>query len=270
MRNDENHMQIIKIGMINNKDNVKGCESAPNSILKALKSIGSNEKGETMEYNALNLEEIHINMGNLQEANHLIYENSKEILEKNFFSIFLGGDHSISYPILKAFNKIEEDPMLIIFDSHPDCMESGKIPDNHSWLRKLIEEGYNPSGIILISTRNMNLEELEFLEENKILIIKMDLLREDMESVCDLVMERARNSSGFYISIDIDSIDPAYAPGTADIEPGGLSSRDILYFIKRLKLLKNLKGADIVEINPKLDFNNMTVKLGAKILSELI
>jgi len=263
-------MQIIKIGLINNKENVKGCESAPNSILKALKNIGSNEKGELTQYDKLDLEEIHIDSNNLEEANHLIFENSKEIFEKSFFSIFLGGDHSISYPIVRAFNKIEKNPMLIVFDSHPDCLESGKIPNNRQWLGKLIVEGYNPNGIILISTRNISSNEMEFLEKNKILIIKMDLLMEDIESVCDLIMERARNSSGFYISIDIDCIDPAYAPGTAELEAGGLSSRQIIYFIKRLKLLKNLRGVDIVEINPKLDFNNMTVKLGAKILSELI
>jgi len=83
-------------------------------------------------------------------------------------------------------------------------------------------------------------------------------------------MERARNSSGFYISIDIDSVDPAFAPGTGYIEPGGLSSRELIYFIKRLSLLNNFRGGDIVEINPDLDNRNMTVKLGAKILSEMI
>ena len=263
-------MQIIKIGLVNNKNKTKGCETAPNSILKELKNIWSNEKGELIHYDELNLEEIHIDSDKLEEADYLIFENSKEIFEKNFFLIFLGGDHSISYPILRAFNKTEENPLLIVFDAHADCLDSGKIPDNHSWLRKLIEEGFNASGIILISTRNISSTELEFLEKNKILLIKMDLLREDLDGVCDLIMERARSSSGFYVSIDIDSIDPGFAPGTFDIEAGGLSSRDIIYFIKRLKLLKNLKGCDIVEINPKLDFNNITINLGAKIISELI
>jgi len=263
-------MQIIKVGLINNKDNIKGCESAPNSILKALKNIGSNEKGEPIDYNKLDLEEIHIDQSNLAEADHLIFENSKEVLERNFYSIFLGGDNSISYPIFRAFNKIEDNPMLILFDSHANCLDSGKIPNNHEWLKKLIEDGFNPSGIILISTRNIFEEEIEFLKTHKIQVIKMDILREDMEGVCDLIMERARVSSGFFLSININSVDPAFAPGTIDIEPGGLSSGDVLYFVKRLKLLKNLKGAGIVEINPRIDINNVTVKFGAKILAELI
>ena len=73
-----------------------------------------------------------------------------------------------------------------------------------------------------------------------------------------------------YVSYDIDFVDPAFAPGTGYIEPGGLSSREIIYMIKRLALLKNFRGADIVEINPDKDINGMTVKLGAKLLSEML
>jgi len=73
-----------------------------------------------------------------------------------------------------------------------------------------------------------------------------------------------------YVSIDIDVIDPAFAPGTGYCEPGGLSTRDFLYLIQRINKLKNLKAIDLVEINPDKDKENMTVKLGAKILSELI
>jgi arginase family enzyme len=83
-------------------------------------------------------------------------------------------------------------------------------------------------------------------------------------------MERAKISGGFYVSIDIDSVDPAYAPGTNELEPGGLSSIDLIYFIKRLKLLGNFRGADIVEINPSKDINGSTVKLGARLLGEMI
>ena len=79
----------------------------------------------------------------------------------------------------------------------------------------------------------------------------------------------AKNFDNLYISIDIDVIDPAFAPGTGYIEPAGLTSREFLYFLHRLKNLKNIRGYDIVEINPKKDINNLTTKLGAKILVEL-
>jgi arginase family enzyme len=263
-------MQIIRVRLINGNGLTTGSEKAPPEILKELKEIGSSEKGKIIDFPKLNLEEIHVNLENLEEANYLIFRESKEFFEKNFKTFFIGGDHSISHPVLKAFNKIEHNPLLIIFDAHADCLTSSKFPDNRNWLRKLVEDGFNPKNIILISARNLSEDERIFLKEKEITCIGMDLLKEDLDGICDLIMERARKSSGFYISIDIDSVDPAFAPSANQIEPGGLSSRELIYFIKRFILLNNFKGADIVEINPDKDVNRMTIKLGAKILGEMI
>jgi len=263
-------MEIVRVRLINSMGKTKGCENAPVEILKALKDIRSNEMGKPIDFNELKLEEIHVDLNNLEEAGHLIFENCKEIFEKNFKAFFIGGDHSISYPIVKAFGKVEKNPLLIVFDAHADLNNPGKEPTHEEWLRGLIEDGFDAKNIVLISSRNLYKDEIDFLKENEITWIKMDVLQEDIQGVCDLIMERARNSSGFYISIDIDAVDPGFAPGTGYLEPGGLSSRELIYFIKRLSLLENFKGADIVEINPNLDVNGMTVKLGAKLLGEMI
>ena len=247
-----------------------GCENAPVEILKALKEIGVNENKKIIEFDKLNLEEIHVDLNNLEESNWLIKKNSEEAFYKNNRVVFVGGDHSISYSICKAFNNVEKNPLLIIFDAHADCMEPGKEPTHEEWLRALIEGGFDPKKIILVSTRNMWKEEIDFLEKHGVLLIRMDVIREDTEGVCDLIMERARQASGFYVSIDVDCVDPAFAPGSGYLEPGGLSSRELIYFIKRLQLLDNFKGGDIVEINPSKDLNNMTVKLGAKLLGEML
>ena len=263
-------MQITKISQIDSDGKTKGCESAPSLVIDSLKELGCNEKGESIDIHRLNITEIAINPLDVNESYHNIFENSKEIFEKNFKSFFIGGDHSITYSIVQAFIKCEKNPLVIVFDSHLDCFKPEVIPDSTQWIRKLIEEGFNPSGIIFISTRNVWQEELEFIKKNKITIIKMDVLREEINEICDLVMERARNSSGFYISIDIDAVDPAFAPGANFPEVGGLSSRDLIYFVKRLAILENFKGADIVEINPLRDINYQTIKLGAKLLAEMI
>ena len=82
-------------------------------------------------------------------------------------------------------------------------------------------------------------------------------------------MSVAKDFESLYISIDVDVLDPAFAPGTGYIEPGGLTTRELLFFLHRLKKLKNLKAYDLVEINPKKDVNDMTSKVGAKLLVEL-
>jgi len=261
-------MQIIRVRNIDSDGNTKGCEKAPVEVLKSLKNIFSNEKGKLIEFDKLNLEEIHVDLENIEEANHLIFENSKEAFERNFKTFFIGGDHSIDYSIGKAFDKIQENPLLIVFDAHGDCLENGKM--NRKWLRKLVEGGFEARNILLIGARNLHAEELEFIKKNSIDWIKMDVLREELEGVCDLVMERARKSGGFYMTIDMDCVDPSFAPGACDLEPGGLGSRDLIYFIKRMALLENFRGADLVEINPEKDINSMTVKLGAKLLSEML
>jgi agmatinase len=262
-------MQIIRVKLVSSADSEKGCESTPVAVLKELKEIEVTENKKIIDFSNLNLEEIHINLEDLKEADYLIFENSKEAFEKNNKTFFIGGDHSISYPILRAFNKIYGNAFVIVFDAHADCQGAEKA-GNKKWLRDLIDSGFNPKKVLLISTRSLKKEELEFIEENKISIIKMDLLQENLEEICDLIMERARASSGFYVSIDVDCLDSAFVPGTESPEPGGLSSRDLIYIIKRLVLLNNFKGADINEININKDLNKTTVKLGAKILSEMI
>jgi len=261
-------MQIIRVRLINSMGITKGCEKAPVEIINELKEIEINESGRSIDFSGLNLEEIHVDLKNVEEANHLIYENSKEVFEKNDKVFFIGGDHSISYSITRAFMKIEKNPLLVVFDAHADCMKPGKEPTHEEWLRAVIEEGF--VNVILISTRKIWEEEMRFLKNRDITMIKMDVLQEDVGEVCDVVMEQARKSGGFYVSIDIDSLDPGFAPGTGYPEPGGLSSRDLIYMARRLSMLENFRGADIVEINPDKDVNKITVKLGAKLLSEMI
>jgi arginase family enzyme len=90
---------------------------------------------------------------------------------------------------------------------------------------------------------------------------------EDLNNSIESIMEFS-NGKELYISIDIDFIDPAFAPGTGCPESGGLSSNEFLYLIERMSKMKNLKAIDLVEINPKKDLNSLTVKLGADILSK--
>jgi len=115
------------------------------------------------------------------------------------------------------------------------------------------------------------LEERQFLDLNKIKYYEFGKF-EDNEFLCDSLMEFANGGDGVYVSFDIDVVDPAFAPSTGHLEPGGFSSREILYFAKRFALLKKLKAVDIVEIDCVKDKekDNVTVKLGAGILREFV
>ena len=268
-------VQIIKVPGINGLGKTHGCERAGNSILENLKEIYSNEQGKEINVNRLDLEEIHLDNYNLEEANNLIYKNAFDSYNKEKL-IFLGGDHSVSYSLTRAFFDFNQnrgkESCLIIFDAHPDLMEPrSEFPTHEEWLRKLIEDGFPVENILLVGIRNSDREEIKFLKENKIRVISMNQILMNLEDSCDIIMEFA-NSKEFYLSLDIDVVDPVFAPSTGYPETGGLTSRQMIYLIQRLSKVKTLRAVDIVEINSEVDKqkNNLTVKLGAKILSELV
>lgn len=266
-------MLIVKVPGINGLGKTKGCEKAGNTILEALKEIHSNEQGVPVDSRLLDLEEIHLDNSDLETSNRLIYKNSLEIFKEKPKTIFLGGDHSISFSTVRAFleycKREEKEPCLIVFDAHADCMLPMKEPTHEEWLRALIDSGFPAENILLVGVRNLWKDEIIFLKKKGIRIIGMEQLRNDIQDTCDIIMEFSKNKE-LYLSVDIDVIDPSFAPGTGYQEPGGLTSRQFLYLIQRINKVKNLKAVDIVEINPEKDRGNMTVKLGAKILSEVV
>ncbi len=266
-------MYIVKVPGINGLGKTKGCEKASNLILEGLKEIHSNESGKPIDSRLLDLEEIHLDNSNIELSNELIYKNSFKMFETQPKTIFVGGDHSISYSITRGFfdscQNSGKEPCLIVFDAHADCMKPMKEPTHEEWLRKLIEDGFSTRNILLVGVRNMWKDEIIFLKEKGIRMISMNQFLDNLQDTCDAIMEFS-DGKELYVSIDIDVIDPAFAPGTGYQESGGLSTRDFLYIIQRVNKIKNLRGIDIVEINPTKDEGNKTVKLGAKILAELI
>ncbi|HIH17360.1 MAG TPA: arginase family protein [Nanoarchaeota archaeon] len=263
---------IIKIPF-RGLDRTEGTEDAPDKILEALKEIWLSEEGKKPYFDS---EEVKVYLSDIDKSLANIEKESENLLkkarERNDRTIFLGGDHSISYATVKAFLKQNPGAGLIIFDSHADLMPTLPSPVHEDWLRSLIEQKIlDPSRLRIVGLQNIDEEEKKFADLHKIKTISAkQIFAEGIQEICDSLMETARAWPALYISVDIDVVDPAHAPAVAYPEPGGLSSRELLYFLQRLALLKNFTVADIVEIIPKKDVNGITTKLGAKILSELL
>ena len=263
-------MKIIKIpssqGGLGKAD---GSELAPDKVLEQTKDLFISEGGILPNFD---VEQVDIVQSNIEETNNNIYKKAREILKNNTKPLFLGGDHSITFPIVKAFKEIyQENPGIIIFDAHPDAENDFMPPTQEDLLCALINQNIiKKENIILVGTRNWDKNEIEFIKTNKIKYFSMkEIAQEGKNEVAESIMSVAKNFKDLYISIDIDVLDPAFTPGTGYIEPGGLTTRELLFFLHKLKLLKNLKAFDLVEINPKKDINNLTSKVGAKILVEL-
>jgi agmatinase len=266
-------MFVVKVPGINGLGKTKGCEFGGVAVLEALKEVHSSETGKRVDVSMLDLEEIHLDNSNIELSNDLIYRNSFEIFETKPKSVFLGGDHSVSYSLVRGFldscQNWGKESCLIVFDAHADCMKPMKEPTHEEWLRGLVEKGFPAENILLVGARNLWKDEIEFLKEKGIQQISLNSIVDDIDNIADTIMEFV-GGRDVYVSIDVDVIDPSFAPGTGYKEVGGLSSREFIYLIQRISKMRSLRGVDIVEINPDKDRDNLTVKLGAKILSELI
>jgi len=243
-----------------------GAERAPDKIVGFLKKFYLSEQAKFPNYD---VDSVEIVPNNIEDSMKNIQAKVAE-LKENF--ILLGGDHSVTYPSFKAFAANFKNAGIVVFDAHPDCMQPFSAPTHENFLRTLIEDGIlNPENVLIVGVRNWDKEEYKFLKEKKIKYYSMsEISYEGTRSVCDAVMAAAKDWDGMYLSIDIDAVDAAFVPGTGYPEVGGLTSRELLYFVQRIKNLNNLKAADVVEVNPPKDINDMTSLLAAKLVIELL
>ncbi len=185
----------------------------------------------------------------------------EEISKNTAYCAIVGSNHAITYSAFKAFAKNNPGAGMIVFDAHPD----------EGYLADLIEQKIlDKNNIILVGIRNMSKEQKRFIDEHKIKNYSMkEISFEALHEVADSVMSVARQWNKAYISISLDVLDPAFAPAVEKPEPGGISTRDLLYFIQRLKMLRNIWMYDVVGFNPDKDVNDATAKVAAKIIIEL-
>jgi arginase family enzyme len=243
-----------------------GCEKAPKAIINELENFFLNESGEDISFQS---DEVFVVQNNFEETNDAIY---KKVLELKENAILLGGDHSITFSAVKAFAKNHKDVGIIMFDAHPDCESDFMPPTHEDFIRGIINQNIVPAeNILLVGIRHWHADEEDFLQKNKVnLITGKDIGNKPFSEIIDEVLAFANKFTSIYLSLDIDVVDPAFAPATGYPEPAGISSREFITAIQHLKILPQVKMIDLVEINPALDKDNMTVRLGAKIVKELL
>lgn len=236
----------------------QGPKLAPPLIREALHSGSmnlSNEDGVSVEGDRI------IDRGDFEITDYFTIEKITKTHLKNGGKVFtLGGDHSITYPIIKAHK--EQYPKLDILhiDAHADLYDNYEgDPYSHACPFARIMENGLAVRLVQVGIRTLNTHQAEQAERFDVEIHQMKNL--DLNKI-------TRFENPLYISLDMDGFDPAFAPGVSHHEPGGLSSRQVIDLIQRIDA--QVVGADIVEYNPKRDFQNMTAYLAAKMMKEII
>jgi agmatinase len=209
-----------------------------------------------------------IDVGNLSRED--LYNIVFDLVSTKKIPITIGGDHSITTIILKAFNdSIEgEKVSLLYFDAHPDFVSSTRnyygsvITDSSKYI------DFNKS--MLIGTRAAEQEELKNAAEKKVEIITpIDVIELGINTIVKKILAKC-GASKVYLSIDLDCMDPGVAPGVSVPAPGGLFPLDLIYMIKKISESLHVVGMDIVELCPAYDLNQNTANHAARILMETI
>lgn len=172
----------------------------------------------------------------------------------------LGGDHSITYPVLKAVAKKHKELNILHLDAHADLYDNfeGDKYSHACPFARIMEEGLAVR-LVQAGIRTLNTHQRQQAAKFGVEVIEM----KDWNSTIPF-----KFLGPVYLSLDMDAIDPAFAPGVSHHEPGGFSSREVISIIQRLK--GNLVGADLVEFNPTRDASGITAMLAAKLFKELL
>ncbi|MCG8332811.1 MAG: agmatinase [Chitinophagales bacterium] len=236
----------------------RGPKLAPPLIREALNCGSANMFVE----NLISIENSRIeDKGDFEVSEYFDIEKITEShLDSNAKVLTLGGDHSVTYPIIKAHSKKYPKLDILHIDAHCDLYDDYEGDKySHACPFARIMEGGLAVRLVQVGIRTLNTHQAEQAEKYNVEIHQMKDL--DLSAI-------PKFTNPLYISLDMDGFDPAFAPGVSHHEPGGLTSRQVIDLIQNID--SEIIGADIVEYNPNRDFQNMTAFLAAKMMKEIL
>jgi agmatinase len=258
-RNQQRH-RIGLIGFCSDENSsfLRGAAAAPPLIREALYSDASNLWSESGI--DLGREDVFFEAGDVSTDEPKAIEDSVDaLLAQGLRPMALGGDHSITYPIVRVVAREHPALSILHFDAHPDLYDDFRgNPHSHASPFARIMEAKLAQRLVQVGIRTLNGHQREQARRFGVEVIEMKDLKDGLSLTFD---------SPVYVSVDMDALDPAFAPGVSHREPGGLTTRQVIEIIQSINA--PLVGADIVEFNPKMDPSGLTAVVCAKILKEL-
>ena len=242
---------------------LRGAAAAPPVIRQALHSPAGNPWTETgvdigCDRALADMGDVPLG-GSSAEVRRKIEEALRTLLDRGGRPIVLGGDHSVSYPVIRAVRWFHPRLEVLHFDAHPDLYPefAGDAYSHACPFARVMEERL-ADRLVQVGIRTMNAVQRTQAERYGVAVIDMRAW---------VAGKRPRLGGPTYVSIDVDAFDPAFAPGVSHREPGGLTVRDVLAVLHGLEA--PLVGADLVEFNPAQDASGVTAALCGKLVKEL-
>ena len=203
-----------------------------------------------------------------------VEDHAAQVLQHRL-ALFLGGDHSVSIPLMRAFDQVVDGPFGVVhFDSHPDLAD---VFDGHPWSHACTERralelpGLEPAHLVFVGLRSVMQDEWDFLgaQPEITCFTARQCYQRGIEAIAEEVVHRLAGVPAVYFTLDIDGLDPAYAPGTGTPEAGGLSTRELLELARATFQKLPVRAMDVVEVAPPLDSADITSFAALKVIYEV-
>ncbi|MCE4625248.1 MAG: agmatinase [Desulfurococcales archaeon] len=272
---DEAEFVVVGVPFDSTSSYRPGSRFAPLKVREASLNIESNSLvglqlfiEDTPLHDAGDLAVVH---GNAEETLERLSLVVKDLIgdEKRILSI--GGEHTITAGIAKGLAEAGIRPCLLVFDAHLDLRDEylGYRFSHASSIRRAMEY-LGPDKTVIVGARAYAREEIKYAAERGVEVIPpQTIVRMGARNIGALVASKLSDCEHVYVSLDIDALDPSYAPGTGTPEPLGLSVGEILRVLEET-IDSRLVGADLVEVNPLVDPSGVTSIVAARLLQEII
>ena len=225
------------------------------------------------KYRVADFGDLAVNPLSIEDTFRLVAEQMQPLLRAGTRCISVGGDHSISLPLLRALHKAHGPVAVIQFDAHNDFWDEyfGCKYSHGTPFRRAIEEGLIREGCFLqVGLRGQvySKHDFDFARKHKVQMITAEEYHVGGIALFRKQLPKFRGKP-VYVTLDIDCVDPAYAPGTGTPQVGGFTSAQIVELVRALRGLQIL-GCDLVEVSPPYDTGEITSLLAANLVYELL
>jgi arginase family enzyme len=256
-------MIIVSVPGIHAFGKTKGSEKAPGRIIDYIKCEKKCKNLKFVEFN-LEMEDLEYNQKTIFLESMKIFKENKDNDEK---ILFIGGDHSISFPLFNSFRQVYKNPFLLDLDAHFDIMPPFREVSHEEWVQALIDQGFDTKNMLMIGARRLYPEEEENFEKSKIKVIKISEFDDFLKNPSNFKLD---DNDAIYLSLDLDVLDEKFFSATGYPTIGGLNPEQLKKFLNKILRLKNFKAMDLVEYNPEKDLNGKTMRIVIDIVNEII
>lgn len=218
--------------------------------------------------------DVAVNPFSIGEAVETVEASATEFVQAGTRLVTLGGDHTIALPLLRSLYRRHGPIAMVHFDAHLDTWDTyfGEPYTHGTPFRRAVEEGLlDTEAIAHVGTRGPLYGKRDLEEDRRFgfgIVTSADVMRKGVDEIADALRQRVGNRP-LYVSVDIDVLDPAHAPGTGTPEAGGLTSRELLEILRGLSGCR-LIGADVVEVAPAYDHAQITATAASHVAYDLV